>query len=493
MAVQILIVEPNAASRILLRAALQSSHYDTTQAGSFAEAREMLRDRRPELILLGLSGDTPSALTFCAALRADARLARVPLIAVAGAAPAMLRLAALRAGADDVLDRQSGQAYLLARIRSLLRSRAATADLNLREDTHRALGLAEDAAPFLRPGHVAIITADLAAGPAVLAGLVRGLAGPTRLIGPGQDLGHATLDPAPDLFIIDGSGGTAQGDPAGLGTGPADLFRLIADLRSWPGTRNAATLVMLPPDMPEIAALILDLGASDITCASVGAAELAHRVQALLRQKSESDRLRDRLSHGLEAAVTDPLTGLHNRRYALPALDRITAEAAAADRGLAVMMLDIDHFKAVNDAHGHACGDRVLVEVAARLRATLAPGDLIARVGGEEFLVALTGTTPAKAAIVAERLCRVIANSPFDLSPSAGRATTRPMAAPADPGLRLRVTLSVGLACRDSAATPQAEPASQLLARADSALYAAKSEGRNRVGMASGLAKQTAA
>lgn len=479
MTVRILIVDGNAANRILMRATLQSAHYDAALASSFAQAQTMIDAHCPDLILLGLTGEEAGALGFCATLRADPRTARVPLIAVAGAAPTVLRLAMLTAGADDVLDRTAGQVYLLARIRSLVRARAIATDLNLREETHRALGLADDAAPFVRPGHVAVITGNLACAPQVLAGLVKGLAGRTQLLDPKQDLSNGALEPAPDLFVIDGTSN---------GPGASDLFRMVADLRTRPGTRHAATLVMLPPDCPDLGALILDLGASDITSSTVSAAELAHRIQALLRQKSESDRLRDRLSHGLEAAVTDPLTGLHNRRYALPQLDRIAQETSAAGRGLALMMLDIDHFKAVNDAHGHAAGDRVLAEVARRLRACLRPTDLIARVGGEEFVVALRDATPVQAQATAERLRRVIADSSFDFNPAA-QGFTHTGAAP----LRLGVTLSIGLAFRDGCDRAAPQGADHLIERADRALYAAKAAGRNRVGLAGSLAAQSAA
>jgi len=170
---------------------------------------------------------------------------------------------------------------------------------------------------------------------------------------------------------------------------------------------------------------------------------------------------------GLRMAVLDPLTGLHNRRYAMPHLAAIAERAAATAAPFAVMVVDIDRFKQVNDCWGHAAGDFVLVEVARRLTANLRASDLLARIGGEEFLIALPDSTLADARVVAERLCHVIEEHPIAL-PDAGA---------------VRVTVSIGLAVSgqvpDGGVTPEPVPA--LLNRADRALLHAKSAGRNQV------------
>ncbi|MFN3294394.1 MAG: GGDEF domain-containing protein, partial [Gemmobacter sp.] len=138
------------------------------------------------------------------------------------------------------------------------------------------------------------------------------------------------------------------------------------------------------------------------------------------------------------------------------------AEAAAHGRTCAVMVLDIDRFKSVNDRFGHAAGDKVLTGVSARLSVALRPGDLIARIGGEEFLVALPGVTEAEALILAERLRHAVSERPFAIDLS-------------EPPLRVTVSIGVALA-----STP-AETAESALARADRALLAAKADGRDQV------------
>ena len=165
------------------------------------------------------------------------------------------------------------------------------------------------------------------------------------------------------------------------------------------------------------------------------------------------------LARELEADVRrDPLTGLGNRRELERRWPQLLAQAAADDTPLAVAMLDLDGFKQVNDARGHAVGDLVLVALAGLLRTHTRAADLVARMGGEEFLLALPDTSPGRALEVCERLREQVAAYAWHaLAPG------------------LQVTISAGLAC-----SPPGER-DTLIETADAALYRAKSAGRNRV------------
>ena len=159
-------------------------------------------------------------------------------------------------------------------------------------------------------------------------------------------------------------------------------------------------------------------------------------------------------------SLTDPLTGLWNYRYLRESLRREVERASRFGRMLAVLVLDLDHFKGVNDTHGHAAGDAVLGEFARRIRVGLREVDVAFRQGGEEFVVLLPETDAYGGAIVAERLGAAVRDRPVTID-----------------GLQIPISVSVGVAVYPE----HGENSPQVLAAADRALYAAKNAGRDRV------------
>jgi two-component system cell cycle response regulator len=267
----------------------------------------------------------------------------------------------------------------------------------------------------------------------------------------------STLGPeaaaVPDIFVID----------ADLDTGPSGL-QLMSELNSRPATRYSATCIVTAEDDDAQAAMAFDLGADDVVPRLVSPRELAMRLRILLRRKRQGDVVRASVEDGLRMAVIDPLTGVYNRRYAMPRLAGIAAQAAQEENDFAVMVVDLDRFKSVNDRFGHAAGDVVLSEVARRLSENLRMTDLLARIGGEEFLVALPNTAFDDAERVSDRLRRVIAEAPVVL-PS---------------GQQLRVTASIGVAL-GTGCGQRVEDVAGLIDRADRALLQSKQGGRNQV------------
>jgi len=450
----ILIVDDMAVNRLILKVRLESSFHRTVQAAGGMEAVELARKERPKLILLDLNLPDISGVEVCRMLRADAQTRHIPIIIVTSSGDRVSRLRALEAGADDFLTKPLDETMLLARIRSLMRAHETAEELRLRAETFRDLGFNESASAFDMPGLVGLVSSDKDTLGQWQTALAPHLKARIQLFAPAETLAMIEgFTATPDLFVIDAT--RVQ---------PRQAMGLVADLRSRAASRHTAISVVLRRPDADTAAMALDLGANDLLTDPLDPEETALRIRMSLARKARVDRLRRQLSDGLQMAVTDPLTGLYNRRYALNHLDRIVAAAAQSGNSYAVMVMDIDRFKSVNDTFGHAAGDSVLTTVAQRLRDSLRPSDLIARIGGEEFLVVLPDVDELHARRTAERLRRAVEAAEIPVLDTT-----------------LRVTISAGLAL----AGESGEQAAAIVARADAALLSAKAEGRNQVTVAS--------
>ncbi|WP_420859109.1 diguanylate cyclase [Marivivens marinus] len=466
MSGRILIVDGVATNRIVLKVKLLAAQYAVVPRSDPQSAMQAVQTDRPDLILIETSRLSDEVRGFIQSVRTAASTRAIPIIAMGHFNGPADRLAALQAGADDVLDKPLSDTLLLARIRSLLRAHDADAELRLREDTERALGFCEEPAAFdgIAPGKIVLIADPVARAVGLSQALGAGARDRVRALDPDRVLSPGGLDDVPDVFVIDARNGAGLIDSG-------RVFSLLADLRSRVETRHCSQFVLTPDGDDETAAMVLDLGANDVAGASVGLEEIGWRIAQLAQRKARTDRLRDTVRNGLQAAVTDPLTGLYNRRYALPHIDRMADRARETGQDIAVMVLDIDHFKRINDTHGHAVGDAVLVGVAERLRSNLRAVDLVARIGGEEFLVAMPDCDEATARIAAERLRRAVEAEPFQLSS----------------GATINVTLSAGVAVAHGMSADLPDM-TRVVNAADHALFAAKSAGRNTVSISQSAA-----
>lgn len=212
----------------------------------------------------------------------------------------------------------------------------------------------------------------------------------------------------------------------------------------------------------------LQIGADDYLPKPFSTRELEARIFAALRNRTTQTELAERnrqlesmLHHVESLAITDPLTGIFNRRRFSDVLRREVAVTRRYRNSLSMLMLDLDHFKAVNDRFGHDAGDEVLRSIANALTGSLREVDLAARYGGEEFAVIMPQTTKVNAGIVAQRIARQIAlmSHTFD-------------------GEKVALTASMGVA---EIADLQQGTAENLVKAADIALYEAKRTGRNRI------------
>jgi two-component system cell cycle response regulator len=454
---RILIVDAIATNRIVLKVKLASVHYEVLQAASLADAFRIVREQTPDLVITALHLPDGNAARLCTTMKRHADVAHIPVMAVGCRADAEARMATLEAGVQEVLMKPLDDTILLGRIRSLIRAHNAAAEWRMRDDTSRALGLAEQPAVFAPEGRIVMVIDDAARGHAWthrLRGLLRGRITATA---PADALRSADTEHLPDIFVL-----VLPPDPLEASA----MLRLIPAIRANADIRHAGLMVLQTAPDATLSASALDLGADDLMTEGFDAAEMALRLKLLMHRKRMADQMRATVRTGLRAAVFDPLTGLHNRRYAMPHLSRIAEHASQGGRSFAVMLADMDHFKRINDRYGHASGDAVLTEAAQRLRGSLRAMDLVARIGGEEFLIVMPGTDLDAARATARRLCSEIGGTPFAV-PGAS-----------DP---IDVTISIGLYHHDPAHALYHAQAEELVDLADKALYEAKLDGRNRV------------
>lgn len=459
---KVLIIDDIATNRITLKVRLAAACYQVAQALTAGEGLALARQMRPDLILCPAQLPDMGAAALARALRADPLLGDVPLVVVTAERDPAARLDMLEAGADDILVKPLCDDLFLARLRSLLRRRDSRGEAHLRDGAHQMLGLAEPPAGFDMPGTVLLVAETAEAALKWKSALAPTL--PDRITAVARDeaMRHIGKAGAPDAI------GLALPVDA-----PGEALRLLTDLTSQPATRDAGVIVALSVAAPRLAAEALDRGAADVLGEIASSREMALRLRRAILRKRRIEALRNSMRDGLRAAVIDPLTGLHNRRYAMPRLAGFAAEAAQGAGDYAVMVVDIDHFKLVNDQFGHAAGDAILARTGHILRQAMGEGDLVARLGGEEFLVAMPRTGPKAAQMAAQRLCRMIADTLFHIP-----GQPRP----------IRITVSIGVAMASDPVRPgqpggEADPASPaaMLDRADQALYGAKAHGRNRV------------
>jgi two-component system cell cycle response regulator len=326
-----------------------------------------------------------------------------------------------------------------------------TDELRMRESTGQSMGLIDPAETLLdaNPAGRILVIEDRAESVAWFAAALK----------PTHDV--ASVDTFEEA-LVRVKGGDYDLVVVSLGMRGFDGLRLCSQLRSLPEGRNVPILVVVSDGDRRKLTQALEMGVNDYLTRPVDKNELVARVRTQLRKKRYADRLRHNVQLSLEMAITDQLTGLHNRRYMSRHLDTLLDSAKKNNRPLTFVIMDIDFFKQVNDTHGHDIGDEVLKEFASRIAANVRGIDLACRYGGEEFVVVMPDTDIAFAYSISERLRQSIETTPIKISSAPHQ---------------LPITISIGIAKCEG----EGDTADALLRRADQALYRAKRSGRNRV------------
>jgi len=452
MTARVLVVDDLAPNVRLLEARLVAEYYDVVTAASGAEALRRAIETRPDIILLDVMMPGMDGFECCRRLKDDRRTEDIPVIMVTALSEIEDRVRGLEAGADDFLTKPIHDLALHARIRSLLRLKRLIDEWRGRRATAAALDIE------LGPGTA---SSDPVGGALILA--IGADDGRMARIREALDADGDIVDIEPDPAAALARLAARPHDLAivGLDAEAGDPLRHCARIRGQAETRHLPILALIESGDPRRLARALDLGVNDYVLPPLDRNELRARVRIQVRRGRYQARLRDALLRSVAAGVTDSLTGLHNRRYLERHLIGLAANAGRNGKPLALLAIDIDHFKAINDALGHVAGDAVLRGIAVRLQDNLRGFDSLARWGGEEFLVAMPDTDTDIAMAVAERLRGVVAATPLDTG--AGRTWS--------------VSVSIGVATLSGSG----DSVDALIARADAGLYAAKRAGRDRV------------
>lgn len=452
MTARILVVDDIPANVRLLEVRLLAEYFEVVTANSGAEALEICETSKVDVVLLDVMMPEMDGFEVCRRLKSDPATAHLPVVMITALDHVADRVRGLEAGADDFLTKPVNDLQLMTRVKSLVRLKMLTDELRLRTSTAANIGLENlldrGGGAEQEPARVLLMDARTETYEKIR----------SRLKG-GIQLDLAT-DPNAGLFQAAEGGyecvivSTALPD--------VDPLRLCSQLRSLDRTRFLP--IILLADRDDDARIIrgLELGVNDFFVRPIEPHELTARLVTQIRRKRYNDRLRASVAQSIEMAVTDALTGLHNRRYLDNHLQTLFERAVVRRRPLSVMIVDLDRFKSINDSFGHDGGDDVLREFARRLRQNMRGIDLICRFGGEEFVVVMPDTDGPVAEKVAERIRAEIARTPFAIGKE---------------GQAVHVTISVGV----SSLRGQADDAGALLKRADMALYEAKRSGRNKV------------
>ena len=449
MSARILVVDDIEANVRLLEAKLTAEYYDVLTASDGPTALAIAAKEKPDIVLLDVMMPGMDGFQVCRRLKDDPETRHVPVVLVTALDGRADRIAGLESGADEFLTKPIDDVLLFARVRSLTRLKMVIDELRDREASGRRMGVIAGAASRLggTGGRILIVDDHERQAQRVATELA---IEHRPVIEADPEKALMTAKGPVDLIIVNATARAFDG------------LRFAAQLRSDEATRHLPVLAVVDFDERSRLVKALEIGVNDILPKPIDPQGLAARARTQIRRKRYTDYLRDNLDHSLELAVTDQLTGLHNRRYMAGQLEALVRRATHGGDPVACLLIDIDHFKKINDGYGHDVGDEVLREFAVRVASNVRAIDLPCRYGGEEFVVVMPDTKLEDAERIAERIRLHVAGSPFRVKGGSELLT---------------VTISVGVA----ATLGEGDKPEALLKRADEAVYEAKAHGRNKV------------
>ena len=451
MTARVLVVDDLPVNVKLLEAKLLAEYFDVITATSGAEALAKIETDSPDIVLLDVMMPGMDGFEVCERIKRNPISQHIPVVMVTALDQPSDRVKGIEAGADDFLTKPLNDIALFARVRSLVRLKMMTDELRMRDRTGQKLGIIEEdeiVADLEKPRNILIVEDRKR----LAIKMEEQLSKPHRITiaTETQQAVDLAWENDYDLIIVS------------LVLRESDGLRICSSLRSNDLTRHTPILVLVEAGNLEPLVKALNIGVNDYLLRPIDTNELEARVRTQMKRKAYEDRLRVNYHKSLEMAVTDPLTGLYNRRYMNQHLETHVLAATNADKPCSLLIVDIDHFKRVNDTYGHDIGDDVLKKLAAHISLNTRGVDMACRFGGEEFVIIMPDTTSDVAVTVAERLRAAVADNPVGIRGQ---------------DAHLSLTISVGVATTSGGV----DTSESLMKKADSALYQAKESGRNKV------------
>ena len=446
---KIMIVDDEPLNVKLLATMLPPDLYDPICAYDGEEALQIVADESPDLILLDIMMPGLDGYEVTRILKSNLKSQDIPIILVTGFGSTDNKIKGIETGADEFINKPVNRLELLARVKSLLRIKQYQDQLKAR--TCSALSFTSDQEfkqsltdtvnlPSI------LIVEDNEIDAKLIQRFLDGEPYEIKLVKDGEDALHRIQQQKFDLILLD------------LLLPGKNGYEICKTLKAKEQTRNIQIVAVTNLSDTESKVQGIESGTDDYLIKPVNADELKTRVRALIKKKEYLDTLCTRYEMAVYSAITDKLTGLYSRGYYDHFLNLEIKRSLRQNTPLALLMIDIDNFKQINDTFGHQAGDKILEQLGDIIKLNIREIDLAARYGGEEFAVVMSNTDLREAEQAAERIRQSIQEQAV----SDGDA---------------QVTVSIGIALYPMDATSM----NDLVEKADRSLYKAKRDGKNRV------------
>jgi len=451
---KILIVDDSLLQIKILEKKLVSEYYNVVTANSGEEALEKLETEKPDLIMLDVMMGGINGFETCKKIKSNLKTFHVPVLIITSLIDEESKIQGLEAGADDILTKPIDDIALFARVNSLLRLKMMAEQWIMQETELKDRDIDSNHLDIYfgkkcKYSHV-MVYASCDKESYELAKPLKEKGYKVAYTKSDSDAEYFVKERDLDLIIIS------------LSIGIDKALRFSSGLRSVERTKKTPILIIGNEDDEAAFIKALEIGCNDYISRPFDNHEYLARVYIQLKKNKYQQQLEENYQKSLSLASTDELTGLANRRALHTYMKNILVNMKDKSQNVAIMMLDIDHFKGVNDTYGHKVGDEVLVEFSQRIKESLRDFDMVARYGGDEFIAIVPYIDERTALEVAERVRISVAKTPFAIT--------------VDP-YKLNIQISIGISLdNDFTLDPD-----EIIEKADKSLYEAKECGKNTV------------